>query len=137
MKKAALLPILLLFTVLIISCSKKKEEFDNVDKSAEVSKTYQGELKLGEDMTTYSNVKVKVTRKGTHEVTLEPVTGQGYPAFTPINYSSFIYSSVSNQYGSGNPSSIVFTFTSDGTINLVLGHNIAGTTIFFNGTSVK
>jgi hypothetical protein len=137
MKKIAILPILLLFAVLVSSCSKKKEEFDNTDKSAEVSQTYQGELKLGADMTTYNNVKVKVTRKGTHQVTLEPVTGQDYPAFTPINYSNFIYSSMSNAYGSSNPSSIVFTFTSDGTINLILGHDIASTTIFFNGTSVK
>lgn len=141
MKKAIILPILLLFTVLVTSCSKDKDkEPTTEDKSAEVSQTYQGQLKLGNGqdiLNTYNNVKVKVTRKAAHEVTLEPVSGQAYPAFAPIAYSKFMFISSSNGYVSSNPGSIIFTFTSDGNIKLVLGHTINGAPIFFDGTNVK
>lgn len=141
MKKAIILPILLLFTVLATSCSKDKDkEPTTEDKSAEVSQTYQGQLELGNNadvLNTYNNVKVKITRKGVHEVTLEPVSGQDYPAFAPITYSKFLYVSMSNGYVSSNPGSMVFTFTSAGTIDLKLAYSVGNTAIIFNGSNVK
>lgn len=141
MKKVFLLPVLLLFAVLITSCSKKNDsEPTTDDKSAEVSQTYQGQLKLGNNadvLNTYNNVKVKITRKGVHEVTLEPVSGQGYPDFAPIAYSKFMYVSASNGYISSNPGSIIFTFTSAGSIDLRLAYSLSSTAILFEGSNVK
>ncbi len=139
MKKVALLPILLLFTVLIISCSKKKEEFDNVDKSAEVSQTYQGKLTLGAGANTieYLNAKVKITRKGTNEVAIEAVSGESYPAFAAITFSSFLYSGYTKMYASSNPGPMIFTFQSNGIINMNLAYNFNNTIVFFEGPNVK
>lgn len=141
MKKAFLLPVLLLFAVFITSCSKKdNDELKTEDKSAEVSQTYQGQLKLGNNsniLNEYNNVKIKITRKGVHEVTLEPVNGQGYPAFTPITYSKFMYVSASNGYVSSNPGSMIFTFTSGGSIELRLGYSLSNVAILFEGSNVK
>lgn len=141
MKKVFLLPVMLLFAVLITSCSKKDDaEIETEDKSIEVSQTYQGQLKLGNNsdvLNTYDNVKIKVTRKGVHEVTLEPVSDQGYPSFTPITYSKFLFSSQSNAYASSNPGSIIFTFTSAGSIDLRMAYSLASTAILFEGANVK
>lgn len=140
MKKAIILPFLLLFTVLITSCSKDDEAPANDDKSAEVSQTYQGRLQLGNGadvLIDYNNVKVKVTRKGTHEVTLEPVSDQGYPAFAPIAYSKFMWIPQSDGYISSNPGPITFTFTSSGSIVLKQAYALANVVVFFEGSNVK
>lgn len=138
MKKVIILPILLLFTVLITSCSKDKNEPANTDKSAQVSQTYQGKLTLGAGASTieYPNVKIKITRKAANEVALEPVSGQDYPAFTALTFSNFLYSSATNQYTSANPSSMIFSFQSDGSVILQTAYNI-NTIVIFQGTSVK
>jgi hypothetical protein len=139
MKKAIILPFLLLFTVLITSCSKDKDEAPNTDKSAEVAKTYQGKLTLGAGASTveYPNVKIKITRKATNEVTLEPVGDQGYPAFAPLTFSNFLYSGTTNMYASSNPSGMIFSFQTSGSINLQTAYNFNNTIVFFEGTSVN
>lgn len=140
MKKAIIIPILLLFTVLVTSCSKDKDEADNTDKSAAVSQTYQGQLKLGNGsdvLLTYNDVKVKIVRKGANEISLEPVSGQEYAAFTPINYTKLQYIASSDAYVGSNPSTIMFTFKSDASIDLRAAHSLATTVIMFEGTNVK
>ena len=139
MKKAIIIPILLLFAVVITSCSKDKDEAPNTDKSAEVALTYQGKLTLGTpaDHIEYPNVKVKITRKGTNEVTIEPISGEIYPAFTAITFSNLIYSSQTNMYASTNPSGLIFNFLSSGIINMQLAYNFNNTLVFFEGPSVK
>lgn len=139
MKKAIILPILLLFSVIITSCSKDKDDAPNTDKSAEVSQTYQGKLTLGTpaDHIEYQNVKIKITRKGANEVAMEPVSGQNYPAFNAITFSNFLYSSETNMYASSNPSGLIFSFLTNGTINMQMAYNFNNTLVFFEGPSVK
>ncbi|SMC73252.1 hypothetical protein [Pedobacter nyackensis] len=139
MKKAIIIPILLLFSVIITSCSKDKDEPENTDKSAAVSQTYQGKLTLGTSPNTveYQNVKIKITRKGTNEVAIEPVSGESYPAFAAITFSSFLFSSATNMYASSNPGPMIFTFQSNGTINMQLAYNFNNTVVFFEGPNVK
>jgi hypothetical protein len=139
MKKAIIVPILLFFSVVISSCSKDKDEAPNTDKSAEVSQTYQGKLTLGTpaDHIEYQNVKVKITRKATNEVAIEPVNGENYPAFNALTFSNLIYSSQSNMYASTNPSGLIFNFLSSGIINMQLAYNFNNTLVFFEGPSVK
>jgi hypothetical protein len=139
MKKAIIIPILLLFSVIISSCSKDKNEPENTDKSATVSQTYQGKLTLGVSPNTveYQNVKVKITRKGSNEVAIESVNGEAYPAFASITFSSFLYSSATNMYASSNPAPMIFTFQSNGTINMQLAYNFNNTIVLFEGPNVK
>jgi len=139
MKKAIILPFLLLFTVFITSCSKDKDAPDNTDKSAEVAKTYQGKLTLGGGATTveYPNVKIKITRKASNEIILEPVGDQGYPAFTALTFSNFQYSGSTNMYASSNPAGMIFSFQTNGSINLQTAYNFNNTIVFFEGTSVN
>nr|WP_121269795.1 hypothetical protein [Pedobacter schmidteae] len=140
MKKAIIIPILLLFTVFVTSCSKDKDKGpDGADKSAEVSLTYQGKLTLGTSGATkeYLNAKVKITRKGVNEVAIEPVSGEAYPAFASISFPNMIYSSATNMYASGNTGAMIFSFQSNGTINLEMAYNFNNTVVFFEGPSVK
>lgn len=139
MKKVIIVPILLLFSVIITSCSKDKSESPNTDKSTQVAQTYQGKLTLGisPNTTEYQNVKVKITRKGANEVAIEPVSGENYPAFTAITFSNMLYSSETNMYATSNPGALIFTFLSNGTVNMQLAYNFNNTIVFFEGPSVK
>ena len=139
MKKSIIYPILLLVTF-FAACSKDKENGpDGTDKSTEVSQTYQGKLTLGTPgaTTEYPDVKVKISRKASNEIAIEPVSGQNYPAFTPITFSNMLYSSTTNMYAGSNPAPIIFSFQSSATINLQLAYNFNNTIVFFEGPNVK
>ncbi|MEQ7798384.1 hypothetical protein ABDJ41_01125 [Pedobacter sp. ASV1-7] len=137
MKKIAILPILLLFVVLVSSCSKKKEEVQNTDKSTEVQGTYQGKLSIAS--VDYNNVKVKVTRKAANEVVVEPIGGQEYPSFAALTFSNFIYIEMSKSYmsTSGTSRALSFSFLSDSSIEMTLLNNFQDALFSFEGTLVK
>ncbi|ACU02331.1 hypothetical protein [Pedobacter heparinus] len=137
MKKAIIYPILLLITV-FAACSKDKDKSpDGADKSAEVSQTYQGKLSVGN--VDFNNTKIKVTRKAANEVVIEPVSGQEYGNFTALTFSNFIYSDATKQYMSSSGSSrvVIFSFQSNGTIEMSLVNNFQDAMFKFEGTSVK
>lgn len=137
MKKSIIYPILLLVTI-FAACSKDKEPNpDGADKSAEVSKTYQGKLSVG--TVDYNNVKIKVTRKAANEVAIEPVSGQDYGTFTALTFSNFIYSDATKQYMSSSGSSrvVIFSFLSNADIEMSLVNNFQDAMFKFEGTSVK
>lgn len=137
MMKKAIYPILLLVSI-FAACSKDKEP-SGTDKSAEVSQTYQGKLTLGSpgETTEYQNVKIKISRKAVNEIAIEPVSGESYPSFTPISFPNMIYSSATNMYASGNTGAVIFSFQSNGTINLNMAYNFNNTVVFFEGPSIK
>lgn len=137
MKKVAILPILLLVTLIITSCSKKKEESQNTDKSAEVSQTYQGNLSVGS--LDFVNAKIKVTKKAANEVVIEPVSGQEYGTFAALTFSNFIYSGTTKQYSSSSGSSrvAIFSFQSNSDIEFSLVNNFQNAAFIFEGTNVK
>ena len=138
MKKAIILPILLLFSVIITSCSKDKDKSpDNADKSAQVALTYQGKLSMG--TVDYNNVKIKVTRKGTNEVAIEPVSGEAYPSFAALTFSNCIYLSTTNQYSSvsGSSRALIFSFQSNSIIEMSVVNNFQDAMFIFEGTSIK
>mgnify|MGYP003576606642 CR=1 FL=1 len=132
--KKALLPILLLFTVLVTSCSKKKEEVQNTDKSAEVQGTYQGKLSIGS--VDYPNAKVKVIRKAANEVVVQPI---GDPSFTELTFSNFLYIDMNKTYmsTSGTSRALSFAFLSDSNIEMTLLNNFQDALFSFEGTRVK
>lgn len=138
MKKAIILPILLLFTVLVTSCSKDKDkEPEGTDKSAQVSQTYQGKLTVGS--AEFNNVKIKVSRKAANEVAIEPVSGQAYGTFAALTFSNFLYSDATKQYASSSGSSrvVIFSFQSNSDIEMSLVNNFQDAMFRFEGTNVK
>lgn len=137
MKKAIILPFLLLFTILITSCSKDKDGPAAEDKSAQVSQTYQGKLSVG--AADFNNVKIKVTKKAANEVVIEPVGGQEYGTFASLTFSNFIYTDAIKQYASSSGSSrvVIFSFQSDSSIEMSLVNNFQDAMFSFEGVNVK